>query len=597
MTAFTPLTVVSLLCASVIAASAPQTTTVPRDARAVARGTATIAGVVLTDDSDARPVRHARVTLRGAEPFGGLTTVTDDRGRFAFMDLPAGRFELTASKDGWVSSAYGAKRPLRPGTSIPVREGQKVDLTFRLLHGAAITGIVLDNMGQPSIGTTVRAMRYSTITGERRLSPSRASAITDDRGIYRISGLPPGDYVVGAWWRPGFFATKGDELRITTDLDVRHARSPEPSPVPPDRTVALASTFYPGTTAPAQAAVLTIRPAEERTGVDFTLQVVPTARVEGTITLPTSASVPTGVQVTLMATGQMLFPGIPYDGYRTTGTGADGSFAFSDVSPGRYTLVARASLPSAIASGRATSTENTEMLWASTDLSIDGDSISGLSLMLTPGITMTGRVRFESSSVKPPADLRAAKIALQPVQAGDSVSVTPSGASVEADGRFTMTGITPGRYRLTATFPGSSRWVVRSAIVDGIDTLDVPIVIQPNQNVANAAITFIDRPSQLTGRLENAAGGAAPEYSIVLFPDDQTLWTPQSRRIQSVRPAVDGGFTFANIPAGTYQLVAVDDIEPGEWYDPAILRQLIASSMKVSITEGEKRVQNVRIGR
>ncbi len=579
--------VLVLIASAGAAADRDQSSAAPRDVRTVARGTSTISGVVVADDNDAKPVRHARVMLKGAEA-AGATTVTDDRGRFAFTGLPAGRFELTASKDGWITAAYGAKRPLRPGTALPLAEGRAVDVTIRLLHGAAISGALLDNAGQPSVGTMVRAMRYAIVDGERRLTPSRASATTDDRGIYRIYGLPPGDYVVGAAWRPGYFGMKGDELRLTTDVDVRHAAAPgPPAPPPPDRTVALASTFYPGTTVPSQATTITVRGGEERDGIDFTLQVVPTARVDGTISLPGNVMNPAGLQVSLMATGQVLLPGISFDAYRTTVADADGHFVFGDVAPGQYTVLARASVPNP--------TGGSQAVWASADVSIDGDPIEGLPLALGPGMTLSGGVRFESAASKPHVDVQGVRVSLQPVQSGDAATIVPAPASVDAAGRFTISGIAPGRYRLTAT--GPNRWSLRSAIVNGVDTLDVPLVVQPNQNVAGALITFVDRPAQLSGRLVDVAGSPTSGYSIVLFPEDQALWIPRARRIQCVRPAADGAFSFNGLPPGTYQLGAVEDVEPGEWYDPAFLRQFVAASMKVTIAEGEQRIQNVRLGR
>ena len=66
-------------------------------------GTALIAGVVVTDERTPQLARKVRVTLnsvdRGAP---GRTTTTDDAGRFVFLDLPAGRFNLTASKQGYL---------------------------------------------------------------------------------------------------------------------------------------------------------------------------------------------------------------------------------------------------------------------------------------------------------------------------------------------------------------------------------------------------------------------------------------------------------------------------------------------------------------
>jgi hypothetical protein len=37
------------------------------------------------------------------------------------------------------------------------------------------------------------------------------------------------------------------------------------------------------------------------------------------------------------------------------------------------------------------------------------------------------------------------------------------------------------------------------------------------------------------------------------------------------------------------------DPEPGSWYDPAFLQQLESSALRVSIAEGEKKVQDIRI--
>ena len=63
----------------------------------------------------------------------------------------------------------------------------------------------------------------------------------------------------------------------------------------------------------------------------------------------------------------------------------------------------------------------------------------------------------------------------------------------------------------------------------------------------------------------------------------------------SVRPGTDGKFTFRNMPAGQYRLTAVTDAEPGEWYDPGFLSQVVGASMSLTIAEGEKKTQNIRL--
>lgn len=67
-----------------------------------------------------------------------------------------------------------------------------------------------------------------------------------------------------------------------------------------------------------------------------------------------------------------------------------------------------------------------------------------------------------------------------------------------------------------------------------------------------------------------------------------------SRRILSTRPGSDGHFKFPNLPAGDYLIAAVTDVKPDEWYDPAFLAQLVGASTKVTLAEGEKRVQSLR---
>ena len=57
----------------------------------------------------------------------GRTAVTDDDGRFSFVALPAGRYMLYATKQGYVTTAYGAKRPNRPGTALVLADGQHID--------------------------------------------------------------------------------------------------------------------------------------------------------------------------------------------------------------------------------------------------------------------------------------------------------------------------------------------------------------------------------------------------------------------------------------------------------------------------------------
>jgi hypothetical protein len=138
-------------------------------------------------------------------------------------------------------------------------------------------------------------------------------------------------------------------------------------------------------------------------------------------------------------------------------------------------------------------------------------------------------------------------------------------------------------------------WFLGSSTVAGQDSLDFPVEVKPNQSINGAVITFVDRQSELTGTIVNERAQPVPDYTLIVYPADQRFWAPQSRRIQSARPATDGRFTFRNLPAGEYRLVPVYDPEPGSWFDPAFLLQLDSASVRVSIAEGEKKEQHLRV--
>lgn len=66
--------------------------------------------------------------------------------------------------------------------------------------------------------------------------------------------------------------------------------------------------------------------------------------------------------------------------------------------------------------------------------------------------------------------------------------------------------------------------------------------------------------------------------------------------LQGVRPAADGAYLVRNLPAGNYLLAPVDDVEPGEWFDPGFLQRLVPVAVRITIEDGEQKAQDVRIG-
>ena len=599
----------ALLIASLLVA-VTEPTQQPRDNHPPGNiGTGSIAGVVISDDDEKRPLRRTRVALASTELDFARVAITNDRGEFTFEALPPGRYSVTASKDGYVTNSAGAQRPERLRSGVYLSQGANERVTLRLPKGAVITGRLLNAEGEPAAAVTVGAMisRYNSNAGERRLTaaPGTSTASTDDRGIYRLFGLPAGDYVIVAQPRGAARASDVAGLRVQSDVDIRAALgevraqstpsrpgipaapTPRPAPEPlPQRLVSLASVYFPGTSLAHRAAVVTVRHGEVRTGVDFDLEYVATSTIDGIVSAPPG----TGRIALSLANADRE---APTEQVRSTSAGTDGRFTFRGVPPGRYVLSAR-SLPT-----MARDAAPPVSLWAATELVVQGDDVTGVTLPLQPAATISGRLVFESSGVIAPP--RFDTLRLPPLQAANTSFGTflPMPPIFVEGERFTMPGVIPGTYRFF-TPPRGIRtsiggWWLNSVVLGGKELLDGPTAL--GEADTNAVITFSDRASELSGTVRYASGSTVTDEWVVVFSRDPRHWFHNSRRVAGIRPTPAGRYSVRNLPAGEYFVAVTNDLEFNEWFDPQALEQLAASAQLIRLDDYETRSHDVSVKR
>lgn len=576
-----------------------------RDVTSIAaRGTGVITGMVVTSDTDKKPIRKAQVMLLGSALRPSPVVVTDDAGRFLFRDVPPGRYTLQASRPSYVETAYGSPRPGRAGTILALAEGQHLtDLTIPMMRGAVIEGTVLNELGLPEERAQITLLQQRPGPDGPQLASSGISlfATTDDRGRYRVFGLAPGEYFVAV--RAGF--SFGSDLTRITDADMRWANAalkPGPtssSPPPSSPPIALVPVFHPGVTELANARVIKLAEAEERTGVDINLITVTAARVEGRV-VTADGQRPAQLQVTMLPEGPRVPLVSPPIFVRPT---ADGSFQVQGVAPGRYVISARAASRTAgvaavpPSGGRAGGP--TLDLWAMETVEVNGQDVTGISMTLAPGLNVRGRVVFDAATATPPERFGGVQVAIRPVSTtGVALGVSP--AAVSEDGTFTIPGVTPNAYRVTANAPGRTAqgltWMLKSIVAGGRDISDAPLAVTPDADVVDLVVTMTDRVTEITGLLLDSAGRPAPELTILVFPTDKAQWGRDSRRRPpSTRPGTDGRYRLTGVPPGEYFIVAVSEMAPEEMYDTGLLESLIPSAMKLSLAEGEKKTQDFKL--
>jgi Carboxypeptidase regulatory-like domain len=547
----------------------------PRDTRPAANtATGRIAGLVSTDDAQPRPLRRARVTLTGASLETGWSVITSDDGTFAFDGLPAGRYAVGALKEGYVPMNYGATRTGRPGRGVPVADRQTVTLTLRLPRGGVITGTVLDVDGQPAQGIAVSAMsrRFSgaSITGDFTYSTSGApsQAMTDDKGVYRIYGLPAGDYIISA--RP-LGVTPSVQPRIIAMLGRGGTLG---------RPMAPSQVFHPGGTDVARAARVAVRAGEERVGIDVQLEYAPLATISGTAPVQSPDA---RVRVKLWRAEEAT---VPPNGAVVTAD-AQGRFRFGAVPPGTYHVSARAAQSSDTPGGR--SDGPVDARFAAADVVVNGEDID-IALAPQPPISLSGRIVFDSHGAAPP-QVPPQFRANVPAVLNPSSGGWPLPPLVLEGTSFHLDGIAAGTYRTFPSLQGIRTpiggWWLVSLIAGGRDLLDAPLNIQ--QSVSDAVATFTDRPASVGGALRDEQGSPAGDAWVVAFPADRSFWFVGSRRITAVRSGREGKWGILNMPPGEYRVVATTDVDQGDWFDPAVLERLAASAVPLTIAAGERK--------
>jgi len=248
-------------------------------------------------------------------------------------------------------------------------------------------------------------------------------------------------------------------------------------------------------------------------------------------------------------------------------------------------------------------------LWAQSDVIVSGQDVEGVGLTLAPASTITGRIVFTGTTLRPPEDLT--RIRLQFI-ATDALAMAITGAgsgsalhtaTLQADGTFRVEGLPPDRYIAAASWSGmrtgdgTTGWWLTAIHVGGRDLGDVPIEVRPNTDVRDVAITFRDRIGAIEGSLSDAAGRPAPEYFVLAFPVERASWTTTSRRtVSPARPGTDGRFRLTGLLAGEYYLAVVTTIDD-DATDAAFLEAILPSAIKVTIAEGEIKRQDLRVGR
>ncbi len=536
----------------------------PRDNAPTPTGTARISGRVVAADTGTA-IRRAQININSRDAQFNRNVTTDAEGRYELATLPAGRYRLFVSKAGFVALEYGQARPFEVGKPIDITAGQLLEkVDFSLPRGSAITGRITDEFGDPMTDVQVQAMRYQYVNGERQLVDVGRIAQTDDLGAYRIFGLMPGDYIVRASMRPNMQqGPRGVEAEQT----------------------GYPGTYYPGVSDVSQAQMVTAALGQELSSIGFPLVPARLSRISGTV-MGSDGRPLAGAMVMLRARGGAGMGPLRMNLIGNGGGGQvrpDGSFQLANVPPGDYVLDVQ-QRPQNIRNLQDINLVQLE--FASMPLSVSGD-MDNLTVVTTPGVTVSGRVVYQGQGAPKPT--------LQVMAAPPSGGASPMGQLITAralgggrpnqDGTFELHGLAgPQMIRVQGVPTG---WALKTITLDGADITDAPYDFKPGNSMAGLVITLTDRLSEITGSVRDGRGQPVADYVLVAFPEDTKLWGAQSRFVQTTRPNQNGTFSIKGLPPGRYLAAVVPALENGLQNDPAVLEQLRLRARNFSLAEGQ----------
>ncbi|HEX3086327.1 MAG TPA: carboxypeptidase regulatory-like domain-containing protein [Pyrinomonadaceae bacterium] len=388
--------------------------------------TGSISGHVLIDNKAAANVEVG--AFGGADSFNRRVAAaqvkTDSEGYYHVSGLPASNYQVTTFTPNMIPAENTPQSPLGYGyfvasKTVMLAAGEDVtEIDLKLARGGVITGRVTDAEDKPVVEEPISLTQVTEPGQNAQRLPSQGQLYrTDDRGVYRIYGLPPGRYrvSVGQNASSGIASVSGFYLL----------------------------TYHPDATDVARATVIDLAAGAEAANVDIKVgrrgetHALTGRVVDAENGLPISG-VRVGVEV--VREGSM--------GYASSisTTTADGSFTIPGVTGGRYNVYL------------ASENGGSDFYSDPVPVSVTDQDVGGIEVKALRGTSISGSIVPESMELKELLrQLPGLRVSanISPVDGRMTPTTIRSfgSAPVAADGSFTITGLRPGH----ASFSVSGR--------------------------------------------------------------------------------------------------------------------------------------------
>ena len=502
-------------------------------------------------------------------------TTSDENGRFVLRNVGAGGYRIRANARGYASQEFGAavagRRGMDAGTVVTLAPGEdKRGIAIQLLKGGIISGRVTSTTGSPLPSLEVVALKKGFDPNGWATFVPEGIGETDDRGEYRLGGLPPGQYFVRSASHPPNFQRPG-------------ISGPSPGQFTPS--------YYPGTAESGNATQVEVKAGGERRNIDFAVPGATTFAIRGRIIDPmetrpndraTIWTTPARTDYSVVVIGGAALP------YRP-----DGTFEFPDIVPGKHWVYA--SLP-----GAPLTPEQRQMLATTPGamstlpippggaalVTVTNSDVENVEIALVRGLRLTGTVSVDGQSAAP-AEITAIKIEFHRIIASRVGPLPSNRATMGPDGRFTSGDLETGEYLVTLASLPEGHYLKEGKLGD-VNVLTQPVALTSSQQPSLEFV--VAKGSEVVGTVTDSASRAVTNQQVVLMPE----LTGRSDLYKTATTDKNGRFTIQGVAPGEYKAYAWKVLEPFQYFDPEFVREFADKGTAVRIA-GSSATANVKL--
>ena len=454
---------------------------------------------------------------------GAVPTKTDADGYFRFSVEPGNHYVWVNAPNFYVVAE--GKPSLKPIRITLSARDELDDVNFRLERGGVITGKVTnaDNGAVIDVAVSlVQSPEPEQTFGTT--SPLWTSSMTDDRGIYRLYGVPPGQYRVAV----------GDRTSANNAMRGRPA-------VP--------RTYFPDTIDENKAKPVTVSSGEEITGINIKMAAAePVFVVRGTV-----IDRATGAPVQNVRVGLAIYEGQKRVGNRGGNpTNQKGEFEIDRVPSGRYQLF----VPSSF--------ERSENYGESEQFEVTDEDVSGIVVSTARTASISGVIVIEGKSNPQLVQLIKSTGFFALTMPREPGHVIPHSFTIRDDGTFEVGGLIPGKLNISFSMRSGENYPALRVLRLEHEGRRDGVELNAGDRLSGVRVVIVEATSGLRGQVKLVDGSTPAKFSgsAGLYLDQQTIgWTQLDPR---------GNFLFENLPAGSFRLVINVNV-PGN--QPALSEQ------------------------